>query len=126
MNKLSIVYLFLAACGMSSTQNEAVGQVKKVIKHTPLLCSDYTEADISLGVIRNGVGSVSREDLTLALDNGDTKSIATLKAAAESGAIVKFTYDVVRVAACWPDHRLLTVPVEAAPAPAAAEQAPPK
>jgi hypothetical protein len=112
---ITIIAILLAACGMKSADNEAVGQVKKIVKKTPLICSDYTEADISLGVLRNGVGSVSREDVELAVDNSDTATITTLRKAAESGAIVKFTYDVKRVSPCWPDHRLLTVEIEASP-----------
>src|SRR5579859_447764 len=49
------------ACGNSSVGNELEGQVKKVVKRTPIFCSDYVEADVSLGVIRNGVGSMSQE-----------------------------------------------------------------
>jgi len=109
---LAIATIILAACGMSSTENEAVGQVKKVVKKTPLICSDYAEADISLGVMRNGVGSVSHEDVALAVDNTETATLATLRKAAETGAIVKVTYDVKRVSPCWPDHRLLTVEIE--------------
>lgn len=114
---IATITILLAACGMSSAGNEAVGQVKKVVKKTPLICSDYTEADISLGVLRNGVGSMSKEDVVLAVDN-DSPTIATLKRAAESGALVKFTYDVKRWPAglCWPVERLLTVEIETAPA----------
>ncbi len=100
---------------MSSVDNEAVGQIKKILKKTPIVCPDYTEVDISLGVMRNGVGSMSREDVVLAVDNSESSAIATLKHAAESGSIVKFTYDVKRVTVCWPDHRFTSVAVESSP-----------
>lgn len=114
-NVIAIATLLAAACGMRSADNEAVGQVKKVVKVTPIICPDYTEADISLGVIRNGVGSMSKEDVELAVDNEDRQNVELLKKAAESGAIVKFTYDVKRVSPCWPDHRLNTLTIEALP-----------
>lgn len=107
-----IPLVLLAACGFSSADNEAVGQVKKVVKKTPLVCGDYIEADISLGVMRNGVGSLSKEDVELAVDKSETETIATLKHAAETGAIVKFTYDVRRLAMCWPDHWLVAVTLD--------------
>lgn len=44
MKKLSILCLFIAACGNSSADNESVGQVKKVVNKTPLVCSDEVEA----------------------------------------------------------------------------------
>jgi len=116
MKKLILAALmFSTACGKSSTDNEAVGQVKKVLKKTPLICDDYTEVDVSLGVVRNGVGSLSKEDVLLAIDNSEKDKIAVFKKAAEDGAIIKFTYDVNRLSLCWPDHRLQTVVVEALP-----------
>lgn len=55
--------LALGGClGHTSRDNEAVGQVKRVHNNTPLLCPDYKDVDISLGVMRNGVGSMSTQD----------------------------------------------------------------
>lgn len=106
--------LVLAGC-LKSSDNDAIGQIKKVVNKTPIICPDYTEVHMSLGVVRNGVGSMSHEDLYLAVDNDNKGLIAELKAAAESGAIVKLTYDVKRVSPCWPDHRLSTFAIEATP-----------
>lgn len=116
MKKLITLALFIAACGNTSTANEAVGQVKKVIKHTPLLCPDYTEVDVSLGVLRNGVGSMSKEDVEIVIDPAEASTIATFQKAAESGAIVHVVYDVKRLALCWPEHRFVSVTVEQAEA----------
>lgn len=98
--------LSLTACGRSSSDNEVVGQIKKVVNKTPIVCSDYTEVHVSLGVMRNGVGSMSTEDITLALDNSERDLIERLKKARDEGAVVKLTYDVERVSPCWPDHRM--------------------
>jgi len=108
----------MAACGTSSSGNEVVGQVKKVVNKTPFICPNYTEVDVSLGVVRNGIGSMSHEDLVLALDNSAKNSIDKLKRAAEDGSVVKLTYNVERVSPCWPDHRLdPAIVIEATPSP---------
>lgn len=104
MKKAIALALFLSACGFSSKANELVGQVKKVVEQTPIFCSDYAEVDISLGVLRNGAGSVSHEDVILYVPN--QADAAFLKKAAEDGTPVKVTYDIKRVPWCVPDHWL--------------------
>lgn len=105
MKKIALsLILFLgacSACGMSARNNELVGQVKKVVDVTPVLCGDYTMADISLGIIRNGTGSMSKEDVEVVVNPAD---VVLLKKAAETGALVKITYDIRRAAPCTPDH----------------------
>lgn len=113
---LCFIIAALTACGYSSTGNALEGQVKKLVHRTPIVCPDYMEADISLGVMRNGVGSLSKEDVLLAVDLADAASITTLKSAAKSGAIVTIGYDVPRISPCWPDHRLRSVAIEQAEA----------
>jgi hypothetical protein len=102
-----VLFLFLCSCGFEARNNELVGQVKKVIDVTPLICGDYTTADISLGVVRNGTGSMSKEDVIVVVDNH--VDVATLKKAAETGDLVKVTYDVKRATVCEPDHRATAV-----------------
>jgi len=86
-----------------------VGQVKKVVEQTPIICGDYAEADISLGVLRNGGGSTSKEDVILYVT--DQSLVPLLKQAAEAGTPVKVTYDIQRLAVCRPDHWLTSVQV---------------
>lgn len=109
MKSLSLIIaaISLTACGLSASDNELVGQVKKVIRKTPIVCPDYDEADISLGVVRNGVGSMSHEDVTLYVTRADDSKL--LKRAAETGLLVKVTYDVQRVGICRPSHWLMSV-----------------
>lgn len=105
MRPVIIVLLFvLASCGRSAVDNELVGQVKKVVERTPLVCPNYTEVDVSLGVLRNGVGSLSKEDVVLYV--ADKRHATLLKRAAETGQLVKATYDIQRVSWCRPDHWL--------------------
>jgi cell shape-determining protein MreC len=101
-NKILLaVTLFVAACGYESRDNELIGQVKKVEKKTPIICSNYASADISLGVLRNGVGSLSREDVWLYVPND--ADVKTLESAVQTGDLVKVTYDRARVTFCV-DH----------------------
>lgn len=89
----------LSSCGYSSKQNELIGQVKKVKHETPIFCRDRTDVDISLGVMRNGVGSMSSEDKFLTVTNPD--DVRALIKANESGALVKVTYDEARLNFCY-------------------------
>lgn len=102
------------ACGHSTTDSELTGQVKKVVKVTPLICPDYVEADISMGVMRNGVGSMSHEDMTLRVMN--PADVAILEKASRDGSIVRVSYDKHRVAVCFPREELTAVEVEIDPA----------
>lgn len=107
MNRSIAIVLLLSACGASAKQNELIGQVKKVVERTPIVCGDYAEADISLGVIRNGVGSMSKEDVELYVPQQAQADL--LKQAATSGHLVKITYDIERVTFCVPDHWVTNV-----------------
>jgi hypothetical protein len=54
--------------------------------------------DVSLGVMRNGIGSMSKEDAHYVVE--DQQQIKFLKEAAENGRIVKFTFDEKRFVFC--------------------------
>jgi len=92
-----LLALVLTSCGYASRDTEAVGQVKRVMNNTPILCSDFIDVDLSLGVIRNGVGSVSNEDIWIVVSRPDAE---ILKKANEEGQLVKITYDQQRFAFC--------------------------
>jgi len=92
----------ITGCGYESKNNELIGQVKRVVSLTPLICENRTDADLSLGILRNGTGSMSKEDVNLYVT---TAALAdTLKKAQATGAIVKITYDVPRFTFCKPSH----------------------
>lgn len=111
MNKfITLSALLLSSC-YSARQNELVGQVKKVVSQTPMLCDDYTEVDISLGVLRNGIGSMSKEDVYMYVPS--VNDIAVFKDAAQSGRLVTVTYDVKRFGGlCVPKAWITAVKVE--------------
>ena len=46
----------MAGCGYEQRGNEVSGQVKRVIQVTPLICPARTLVDLSLGIVRGGVG----------------------------------------------------------------------
>lgn len=103
MKFLIILFTFiLSGCGYSSINSTMIGQVKKVGQQTPLVCPDFIFADISLGIMRNGVGSMSSEDVYVYVS--DLASQKTLKEASESGELVNIIYDIKRVTFCIPDH----------------------
>jgi hypothetical protein len=96
----------LSGCGYTSRDNEVVGQVKRVMQKTPMVCPNYYTADISMGVLRNGVGNVSKEDIWVVIPED---KVAQFKKLAETGQPIKATYDVTRWAWCSPADRLRTV-----------------
>ena len=101
MKKLMLVFgclSLVSGCGYSSRNNELIGQVKVVQTVTPLLCFDRTDIHFSLGVMRNGTGSVSTHDITATVYDKDV--IKTLKLANETGAVVKLVADEARVRFC--------------------------
>lgn len=95
----------LTSCGYSSRNSDLIGQVKRVVSATPVFCDDRVDADISLGVMRNGIGSMSTQDVWVTVPNKDDQEL--LKKASETGAIVKATYDVKRTVFCW-QHDIIT------------------
>lgn len=99
MNKtiflLPLLSLSLTGClGSSSSDNEMIGQIKRIQHVTPIIFSDYDRIDVSLGIMQNGVGSMSKEDVWMYVPN--TTDVAVVKKAAESGQLVKIRYDVSR------------------------------
>ncbi len=103
------MYVLLAAllaCGYSSVGNTMTGQVKKVVNNTPILCSNYADADISLGVLRDGVGSMSSQDVWAVIPPDLVDDFQTYS---ESGAIVDIQYDVYRLTFCTTDLYIRSV-----------------
>ena len=93
-----IMLVSLSGClGYAGKDIEVVGQIKRIVKNTPLICSDFIDADLSMGVMRNGTGSVSKEDIWIVID---IKEADTLRAAMEHGDLVKITYNLKRVDVC--------------------------
>lgn len=92
----------MSGCGYSSLNSNLTGQVKALMQRTPLLCGDRTDVDISLGVMRNGVGSMSTEDIVLTVPNRE--DVTLLKKASASGQLVNITYSVYRFTWCWNLH----------------------
>lgn len=98
--KYLLLLTLLVSCGYSEKGSEATGQVKKIINETPLVCSNFNTVDVSLGVIRGGVGSMSSEDKHFLVENDAL--LLKLKQANESGKLVSIKYDKKRFAWCTP------------------------
>jgi hypothetical protein len=102
-----IVMLFLFFVGScteyglntySSKDGELIGQAKKTITTNPIICPGVNNLDVSLGVVRNGTGSISSQDVWVTVTNPEDYKRA--KEASSSGALVKVTYDQRRLAMC--------------------------
>lgn len=89
--------LFLASCGMSEIGTKGIAQVKRVHSVNPLICSQYKVLDASLGVIKNGVGSMSTQDIDLVVTDAQA---TLLNIAAEQGKLVEITYSNRRFSFC--------------------------
>lgn len=99
----------LAGCGNTSLDNEVIGQAKKVMNNTNLVCFDYKILDVSLGVVRGGTGSMSKEDLLLVVTN--KQDLSTIKKAVETGALVKVRYNVRRWSPCSENHWMTSIEI---------------
>jgi hypothetical protein len=84
--------------GYSTHGSVLTGQVKKVEQVTPLLCPRREDVDVSLGVMRNGVGSVSTQDVWLTVP-GTWQQVLS-EDALTKGVIVEITYDTRRFTVC--------------------------
>lgn len=105
-----IVPMLLAGCfGYNSRNNELIGQVKKVKHRTPILCPERVDVDISLGVLRNGVGSMSSQDIWMKVD--DPAFVKVLSDASEKGSLVKVKYDERRITICSPEDLVTSVEI---------------
>ena len=93
-----------SSCGYTSRDSEVIGQVKKVQRNTPLFCDDYDEVDVSLGVMRGGVGSYSTEDIWMFVTPAQAKELSALQ---KTNAVVKFTYDDRRWVNCVRTDRVV-------------------
>lgn len=105
----SLVFTMTGGCGYSSTDNELIAQPKKVFHQTPIVCPNRNDVDVSLGVMRGGVGSMSVADMMLTVNN--PKDVATLEKAIADGKLVKIRYNEFRLALCQEDNDLTSVEI---------------
>lgn len=99
-----LALLMLSSCGYSERDAELVGQVKKVSHVTNLICPDYYAVDVSLGVVRNGTGSMSTQDMWLQVT--DESQLAMFRDAARKGLLIKAKYNTRRLAVCTEEFML--------------------
>lgn len=99
---------YLIYCGfttMYARDGELIGQAKKLTMVTPFwssICPAYYALDVSLGVLQNGVGSISPQDVEFTVQ--DVVDLRAMTDAVARGAIVKVRYDTRRLAACTEDY----------------------
>lgn len=94
-------------CGYSSINNQTLGQPKRLHQETPLICGPFTDLDLSLGVMRNGVGSMSPHDELFYVPNKEDQVL--LDQAIKDGKLVRITYDERRFQVCTQDYVITKV-----------------
>lgn len=99
MIRIAIFLIFISGCGYSATDSHLTGQVKSVTHNTPIICPDYDDVDLSLGIMRNGVGSMSTTEAVLTIARPE--DVRFLEKAAQSGLPVTITYRFKRWTWCW-------------------------
>lgn len=85
-------------CGYTSVDNTMAGQVKKVHHNTPIICENYVNADVSLGIMQNGVGSISTHDVQMTIP--DSENVKMFEQAALTGRLVEVTFKERRSVTC--------------------------
>lgn len=106
---IAIAFLFLSGCGYSALNSTFTAQVKYVENANPIMCDNYTYSGMSLGVTRNGTGSVSTHDITVYVPNEELAN--KLQAASHDGKLVTITYDEKRWRWCVPNMEVKKVEV---------------
>lgn len=104
-----LLALTLTSCGYTSVNNVAVVQIKSLHNETPLLCFNYNWLDASLGVMRNGTGSVSTEDIRFQIMNENQREI--LQEAADAGKLARVTFRDRRFVFCTYSREITNVEI---------------
>ena len=101
-----IAFVLLTSCGYSHRDNELVGQPKSIESTTPLLCPEQNILHMSLGVMRNGSGSMSTHDISINIP--DSSMVAPLKRAVESGELINARTNEARFRWCNEEKELVS------------------
>jgi hypothetical protein len=101
---IAAIVATLSGCGYSQMDSEMSGQVKRMIHLTPIICPNYYEVDFSLGVMRDGVGSMSTQDVYVTVP---AELLPKVKEIANSGKPATITYNKARFALCT-EERIVT------------------
>jgi hypothetical protein len=101
--KKNLLACFLAlvsitGCGYSHRNNELVGQPKSIEQTTPILCPEQNILHMSLGVMRNGVGSMSTEDVMINIP--DNSMVPLLKEVVKDGKLINAVTNQARMRWC--------------------------
>lgn len=97
-----------SACGYTGRDAELIGQAKKVVHKTPIFCYNHYTLDVSLGVMKNGIGSMSTQDVWVMIP---PDQVPAAEAAVQAGALVRVKYNTKRLALCFPEDRATSLEV---------------
>lgn len=105
----------LSSCGKSSVDNVMVGQARRLMTKTPLICPNSYSADIFVdGVNTTDDDQWSRIHKWISIP--DKEMYDQVKATVGTGAQVKITYDVRRFTYCTNEAMATQVEVLGSPA----------
>lgn len=108
----SFAFIFsalLVGCGYSHRDNELIGQPKSVESTTPIFCPNQNVLHLSLGVMRNGVGSMSTEDVRINIP--DDNLAWALKETVKSGKLINAKTNEARFRWCNEEKELISYTV---------------
>ena len=87
--------LTVSSCGYRSLESNELGQAKTVIKTNNLVCPDYYVLHVSLGVMKNGTGSMSNQDTDYSVDPTRV-DIEKLRLAVRNGSLIETKFNTRR------------------------------
>lgn len=98
----------ISHCGHGELDVVVIGQPKAIIKENNIICKNKQLLDMSLGVMRNGVGSMSTQDKIYWIINKNDEVL--LQSAIKEGKLVEITYDSYRMSTfCEPCETISNV-----------------
>lgn len=106
---LLVLIILTISCGYSHRDNEIVGQPKSVESTTPIFCPEQNILHMSLGVMRNGVGSMSVQDILINIP--DSTLVPKLKKVVEEGKIINAKTNEARFRWCNQEKELVSFEV---------------
>jgi hypothetical protein len=102
---LPLLLLMLASCGYSHVNNELIGQPKSIEATTPIFCPNQNILHLSLGVMRNGVGSMSTEDVRISIP--DDNLAIRLQPVVKAGKLINAQTNEARFRWCNEEKELV-------------------
>ena len=103
------LFCLMGCLGYSSKNSESIIQPKSIQMQTPIICPEVPILHGSLGIIRNGRGSISNQDVDMVITNDQDKY--KIQTAIDSGYFLNVKYNTKRMVVCNSEHILVDVEI---------------